>query len=734
MVALRHEIGAPVDRVDGPLKVAGAAPYPSDVDYPGMVYAHLVRSAVATGRIQRIATAEAEHAPGVLGVLTHLNAPKLERGPITLIGPSGPQPPLRDERVLHWGQYIAAVVADTPQNAVHAARLITADYSTTDPLLDLADARASIEADPYGLAHQRGDVQMGLAQAAATVDATYETAENSNNPLGLFATVAVWDGDTVVVHTSTQWPASAQAAIAAAFELPNEAVHVLAPFIGGGFGSGLRVHQHTLLAILAARVVGRPVKLVLTRPQMFTGIGHRPRATQRLRLGASADGELTAMKHEATVEAAAEDDNFEPITVATAHAYACPNVSVGDQQVRLTVPLPGAMRAPGEAQGNFALESGMDELASQLELDPLELRLRNYAEVNPESGKPWSSNALRTCYEVGAERFGWSDRDPHPGAMRDGRWRVGYGLAGVSYSWWQVPCQARATITVDGQAFVRSAASDPGTGALTVMSQLASELLGLDLAHLRFELGDSDMPWAPAAGGSGLTTSLGTAVHSACTTLRDHFVQLAASDAASPLQGCSIADVTVTDGRISRLDDERASESFVEVLERHGLPELSAHGSSAPPDAEESAMALAGPFAAKFVEVRVDNDLGLIRIPRVVIVVDAGRILNEKLAKSQIVGGTIGGIGHALFEDVVHDAGTGRVANGTFGDYLIPVNADIGNIDVTFVGKPDPLTAIGTKGVGEIGVPGTAAAIANGIYHATGRRIRSLPIALDKLL
>jgi xanthine dehydrogenase YagR molybdenum-binding subunit len=367
-------------------------------------------------------------------------------------------------------------------------------------------------------------------------------------------------------------------------------------------------------------------------------------------------------------------------------------------------------------------------------MDPLEIRLRNYAEEHPILGLPWSSKALRECYLEGAERFGWSRRTPEPGSMRDGRWLVGYGLASVSYPFYQVPCQARASVRRDGSAYVRSAATDIGTGTYTVMTQLAAELLGLDVTRVRFDLGDSDMPYSPQAGGSGLTGALGNAVHAACRRLVGEFLDVVRDDAESPLRGASVEDVTVTDGRVHRIGDPEQGESYVDILARHRLEELSADGRSTPPRSKQLGMAIAGSFGAKFVEVRIDPDLGLLRVARVVSAIDGGRILNEKTATSQIVGGTVGGISQAMFEETATDAVTGRIANATFGDYLMPVNADVPDMEVLFVGGPDRATAVGTKGVGEIGLVGLAAAIGNAVHHATGRRIRSLPITIDQLL
>jgi xanthine dehydrogenase YagR molybdenum-binding subunit len=392
------------------------------------------------------------------------------------------------------------------------------------------------------------------------------------------------------------------------------------------------------------------------------------------------------------------------------------------------------MRAPAEGQGNFALESAIDEVAHAVGMDPLEIRLRNYAEQHPFLNLPWSSKALRECYLQGAERFGWSRRTPEPGSMRDGRWLVGYGLASVSYHFYQVPCQARASVRRDGSAYVRSAATDIGTGTYTVMTQPAAELLGLDITRVRFDLGDSDMPYSPQAGGSGLTGALGNAVHAACRRLVREFLDVMRDDAASPLRRAALDEVTVTDGRIHRVGDPGQGESYVDILARHSLEELTADGRSTPPQTEELGMALSGAFGAKFVEVRIDPELGLLRVARLVSAIDGGRILNEKTATSQIIAGTVGGISQAMFEETATDEVTGRIANATFGDYLIPVNADVPDMEVLFVGGPDRATAVGTKGVGEVGLVGMAAAIGNAVYHATGRRLRSLLITINQLM
>jgi xanthine dehydrogenase YagR molybdenum-binding subunit len=508
---------------------------------------------------------------------------------------------------------------------------------------------------------------------------------------------------------------------------------------------------------LAARIVERPVQLSLTRPEMFTGIGRRPSTVQDLEIAAGRDGKLVAIDHEGTSTASMHSDSLYPVTIATTAAYACPNVTARDKRVRLNMPPIAHMRAPALAEGNFALESLLDELSYELGMDPIELRLRNHAADDPQTGLPWSSKALRECYEVGAERFGWAQREPAVGAMRDGRWLVGYGMAGMTFFQNHPKCQARATIRRDGTAQLCSGATDIGTGTYTVMAQLGAEVLGLKVDRVELELGDTRLPRAPEAGGSGLTTALGSAVHDACLALVQRVVSLVSDDPNSPLQGSAIEDVVASEGRLARGDDASRGESYAEILQRHGLDELTADGDRAPPRAAKGVLVAAlavsrlgrfgrmlvraphatvpaGAFGARFVEVRVDPELGVLRITRIVSVTDGGRILNEKLARNQLIGGTVGGIGMATLEETITDAGSGRVANATLADYLVAVNADVPDIDVVFVGEPDPSNPIGAKGIGEVGLMGVAAAIANGVYHATGRRIRSLPITTSQLL
>jgi CO/xanthine dehydrogenase Mo-binding subunit len=724
-------VGAGVDRVDGPLKVTGAAPYPSDFSFDGLAHAALVESTIAAGTISRIDTEDAEASPGVLTVVTHKNAPALAAGPMTPLGPSPPTP-FRDNRILHHGQHVAIVVAQTQEQATAAARSVRIEYQQSTPILGIENPDAAVLQNPWGLELQRGDVEAALASAEVLYDETFAIAAETNNPMGLFGTVARWEENRLTVHDCNQWPVMVRHTLATVFDLPETDVRVLVPYLGGGFGAGLRAWPHVILAALAARLVDRPVKLVLTRPQMFTSIGHRAQSRQRVRLGSTRDGRLVAIDHEGTSTLAIEDFNIDPITMATGSAYACPNVATRDRLVRLNISSPGAMRAPGKAEGNFAIESALDELSYELAIDPIELRLANYAEVHPHSALPWSSNALRDCYRVGAERFGWAQRDPVIGSMREGNWLLGYGMAGVTFGSYQAACQVRITLKRDGTAIVRSAATDIGTGTYTIATQLTAELLGLPIARVTTEIGDSDLPSAAQSGGSGLAMSHSAAIHDAAGNLLRALLALVGDDEQSPLRGRGSADVGCADGRVHLVDDPAAGESFAEILARHDLDEITADGRA---DLETGrGDSATSAFAAHFVEVRIDKDLGLLRIARVVSAIDAGRILNPKTARSQILGGVVMGIGMATLEETIFDSATGRIANATLADYLIPVNADVPDIDVVFVGEPDSFSPVGIKGLGEIGIVGAAAAVGNAVYHATGRRFRSLPITIDQLL
>ncbi|MFC6022928.1 xanthine dehydrogenase family protein molybdopterin-binding subunit [Plantactinospora solaniradicis] len=748
--SVNRVLGKPVDRIDGRLKVTGAAPYPTDVSFPNMAHAALVQSTIAAGTIRTIDAAAALALPGVLTVITHETAPPLAEGPMTPLGPA-PRYPLKDNRIVHHGQHVAVVVAETPEQAREAVRLVRVEYEQSAPVLGITTPEARVTLNPYGMDVRRGDVAAALASADIVYDESFHMAPETNNPIGLFATLARWEGGRLLLHDSNQWPTLTRFVLATVFSVPETDVRVLVRHLGGGFGAGLRAWPHVVLTVLAARIVDRPVKLVLTRPQMFNSIGHRPECVQRLRIGATREGRLVAIDHEGSTTSGAEETNFEPVTMATPAVYDCPNVATHDRLVALNIPNPGAMRAPGHVQGNFAIESAMDELSYRVGIDPLELRLLNYAEVDLPTGNDWSSNALRECYRVGADRFGWSARNPAVRSMRDGDWLIGYGMAGVTFGWYASPCKARVSISRDGTARARSTSTDIGTGTYTITAQILAELLGLEVDQVHVELGDSDLPPAPQSGGSGLAVSLAGALADGASKLLRAFLDIVGSD--SPLHGRQPGEVTASHGRIHLTDDPALGETYTEILARNNLDELGADGEKIPnPKAESTGvspneggsgtsshtsvrgMTPAGPFAAQFIEVRIHEELRVMRIARVVSVVDAGQVLNEKTARSQVAGAVVMALGMAHLEETAFDPTTGRITNATLGDYLIPVSADIPDLDVVFVGEPDRFNPLGVKGVGEVGVVGVPPAIANAVYHATGKRLRSLPITIEKLL
>jgi len=725
-------MGLPVDRVDGRLKVTGAARYPAEFPLDNLAHAVVVQSTIACGRIKAIDTGAAEAASGVLAVLTHHNAPRLHANPPSFTVGSAPPPPLQDDRIHYNGQHIAVVVAETFEQATFAATLVSVGYEEETPLLQLDDQRTQPFAEAFPDV-VRGEPDKALAAAEVRVESIYTTPTQHHNPMALFATTAYWQGDTLTLYDTTQWVSNTRNMVAAMLGLEPAQVRVRAPFIGGAFGSGLRPWPHVVLAAIAARHVSRPVKLVLTREQMYTAIGYRPQSMQRVALGATRDGHLQVTIHEGTEPVSMNDDYREGLVRGTQTLYASPHLRTSFRQVRLNVSTPTWMRGPGEATGLFALECTLDELAYALNIDPIELRLCNDPPVHPQSGLPWSSRGLRECYQLGAERFGWERRTAAPRSMRDGNDLIGWGVASGLYPYNRQETSARVHVLADGCVLVQTSAVDIGPGTYTILSQIAADTLGLPLSHIRCELGDSELPASPPQGGSMLAVSMGSAVQAAAAAALDQILALVRDDDASPLRGANADAVVVRDGYIALKCDSSRGESYAEILQRHGLDEIEAVGRAAP--GNETQQFGTGIFSAKFVEVRVDADLGRICVSRVLSAVAAGRIINEKTARSQIIGGTVGGIGMALLEQTIMDDATGRIVNANLADYAVPVHADIPPIDVLFVDQPDMhLNPLGAKGVGEIAIVGIAPAIANAIYHATGRRVRDLPITMDKLL
>ena len=731
--------GKAFDRVDARLKVTGKATYAAEVPVANVAHAVIVESAVAKGAIAAIDTQAAERATGVLLVLTHLNAPRLPGATKKAAPVDRVLQLLQDPRVLYSGQPVAVIVADSLERAQHAAALLSVRYDASTPMADLDGyLQSSFKPTPSGpLAEPdsaRGDVDAGMAAAHKTVDATYTTPIQNHNPMEPHATIAVWQGDDrLTLYDASQGIFGVRKKLAVVFDLPPEKVRVINHYVGGGFGCKGSPWSHVALAAMAAKVVGRPVKLAVTRPQMFSFVGHRPKTVQHVVLGADASGKLVGIRHEVTSETSSFDEFVEPSAVQTRMLYACPNVVTSHRLVRLDIGTPTFQRAPGESTGTFALESAMDELAYALEMDPLALRLRNHADTDPESGKPWSSKSLRECYRQGAERFGWSRRDPRPRSLRDGRWLIGWGMATATYPARQSPSSAIARARPDGTVLVQAGSQDIGTGTYTIMTQIAADACGVAYERVRFELGDTALPETPVSGGSQTASSTGSAVKMAGLELRKKLAARAVADPASPLHGLSEDAVVIDDGTMTARNDSLRTDTYAAVVTRSGEPEISAEFHTK--EKEDRKKFATHSFGADFVEVRVDDELGEVRVTRVVGAFAAGKILNPKTARSQFLGGNVWGIGLELLENTVRDSRTARVVTRDLADYHVPVNADVPAIDVLMVPEEDPhVNEIGAKGVGEIGITGMGAAIANAVYHATGKRIRDLPITLDKLL
>jgi xanthine dehydrogenase YagR molybdenum-binding subunit len=742
MSRLTHHdvVGEPLDRVDGRVKVTGTARYAAEYPAPGLAHAVLVMSTIAKGRIADIDTRDAERAPGVVAVLTHRNIVRL---PAQGEGGAGGNPTARvlnllQDDVVHFAnQPIAVVVADTFEHARDAAPLVLVQYESQPPVTDM-DAQVATAYAPKSVMGQpadttRGDVQSGLAAAATRMTQTYTTPVENHNPMEPHATTAVWTGDSLTLYDSTQGVHPDRQTVATQLGIPATKVRVIAKFVGGGFGCKGTTWSHVVLAAMAARQVNRPVRLVLSRPQMFGPVGFRPRTSQRIALGATATGVLTALSHDVISQTSMFDEFVEPSAMQTRMLYACPNAATSHRLVRLDAGTPTFMRAPGESSGTFALESAMDELANALQMDPIALRLANYAESDPGDGKPWSSKSLRECYQRGAERFGWARRTPAPRSMVEDGLLVGMGMATATYPTRRSAASATARILADGGAVVLTGSQDIGTGTYTVMAQIAADALGLPFARVRVDIGDTDFPQTPVSGGSQTAASTGSAVLAACAAVIADLAQMALADRTSPLFGADPGDVHGVDGRICLRSDPSRGERYGEILRRRTLDQIEARGDAKPgPEKDQYSM---HSFGAQFAEVHVDPDLGIVRLTRFVGVYGVGRLLNEKTARSQLMGGVVYGVGMALMEATVPDLRTGRIVNADLAEYHVPVNLDIPDIDISTVDEHDPyVNPLGVKGIGEIGITGVAAAIANAVYHATGVRVRDLPITLDKLL
>jgi xanthine dehydrogenase YagR molybdenum-binding subunit len=747
-------VGAPVDRVDGVVKTTGAAKFSAEHPYPDLAHAALVHAPIARGRITGIDSAAALALDGVLTVITHENAPAMRPSKAqsfldlsTLVSDSTVNHLATDE--VHWdGQPVAVVVAETRQTALHAASLVRVSYQTLPSTVDFATEKHGALPQEKSLVDSgravKGDAEAALSTAAVVVDHRYTTPVHHHNALELHTTTAVWDGDRLTVHEPTQGIDTTRKHLAHRFGVPVENVRVIAPFVGGAFGGKWHVWSGTLLTVLAARVVGRPVRLVLTREGVYRTVGGRSPSEQRVALGADADGGLTALIHTSVTQLGRAGGTTEPAAALSRYAYAAENVLVEQKQVVLDLMPTTYMRAPGEAIGSFALESAIDELAHELGADPIELRMRNEPERDPISGKRYSHRKLREVYALGAERFGWAGRPREPRSTRDGRWLVGTGVATAYHPANHFTANVTVTISADGGVLVRCGFHEMGMGTATAQAQIAADALGVPFESVRMEYGDSTLPTSPGASGSAQTASIAESLLAACEKLKRSALALAGRSGDSPLRGVKPAEARAGDGG---LHGPRGGETYAAILARAGQPSL-----HAAVGAERGFAAVAGQvrFVSKFLldrrrwvkaasgahfcEVRVDAHTGEVRVTRWVGVFDVGTVVNAKTVASQLRGGIVMGIGMALSEATAVDPRTGRIVNPGLAEYHVPVHADVPPIDVHCLDDPDPTMPAGVLGAGEVGITGVAAAIANAVHHATGRRVRDLPITLDDLL
>ncbi len=731
-------IGAPVSRIDGPRKVQGQATFAAEFALDGMVYAALAFSTVAKGRIATLDTADAEAAPGVVLVMTHRNAPRMQPMPLFLSAEKaagGDDLPIMQDDRIHWnGQTIAVVLAGTQEEADHAKSLVRVAYET-EPATTAFEQAKSLGTEPgtfggQSLKTEIGDAEAALAAAPVKTDETYRTPRHNHNAIEPHAATLAWNGDELTVHDASQAVAHTAWSLAQVFGIDAKQVHVTSPFVGGGFGAKTLWH-HQVLGAAAAKLAGRPVRIALSREGVYRTVGGRALTEQRVAIGASTDGRFDAIVHTGTVPKTRHNALAEPFILPTKSAYAAGTFKLDVEVVYLDMLANTFMRAPGEAVGTFALESAVDELAIALNIDPIELRIRNEPEKDPGTGTPFSSRHIVEAWRAGAERFGWAGRNPTPGARREGEWLLGMGCATATYPYYRMPGgAARITLGRDGRAKVEVAAHEMGMGTATVQTQVCAERLGLAFEQVSFAYGDSTFPGLVLAGGSQQTASIGAAVIAAQHALIVELLKLAGKD--SPLAGLEADQVGGAGGGLAKLDEPGRRESYAAILARAGRDEISVEA-SAPPPLETMHWSMHS-HGAMFCELRVNAVTGEVRVARFLGSFDCGRILNAKTAASQFRGGIVMGLGLALMEETQFDERNGRVMNPSLAEYHVPVHMDIPAIDVIWTDIPDPHAPMGAHGIGEIGITGVGAAVANAVYNATGERIRELPITLDKLV
>ena len=731
-------IGAPISRVDGALKVSGKATFCAEFPMEGLAYAALKYSTIARGRILDIDTAQAEAEPGVAFVMTYQNAPRLNPTPVFMSQPkaAGPDdaPVMQDDRI-HWnGQPVALVLADTQEQADYAQSLIRVTYAEDHPVTALAAAKAKgtepglFMGEP--LKQEVGDAEAAFAAAAHRIDARYTTPRHSHSPIELHACTLAWEGDTLRIHDASQAVVHEAWTIAQVFGLEEDKVRITSPYVGGGFGSKL-LWQHQVLAAAAARLTGRPVRIMLSREGVFRIVGGRTLTEQRVALGADSSGRLQALIHTGVVAMTPHNNMPEPFILPAKSVYASKSFLLDVETVRMNAMANTFMRAPGEAVGTFGLESAMDELAVEMGIDPIELRIVNEPEKDPLTGLPFSQRGIVQAWRDGAEKFGWAKRNPMPGAVRDGDWRVGMGCAAGTYPYYRMPGgKARLTLRSDGSAVVAIAAHEMGMGTATAQAQIAAERLGLAFSQVEVLYGDTAYPGAVLAGGSQQTAAVGAAVIAAHRALVEELLKLAGND--SPLAGLKVDEVGGANAGLCALEDESRCKRYDSILARAKRDEVTVEAE--PPMPLELQHWSMHSHSALFCEVRVNGVTGEIRVSRFLGSFDCGRIINAKTAASQFRGGIIMGLGMALMEETLFDERTGRIMNPSLAEYHVPVHLDVPAIDVIWTDEADPHTPMGARGVGEIGITGVGAAVANAVFNATGARIRDLPITLDKLL
>ncbi len=733
-------IGAMVPRIDGPLKTTGTARYASDYNFPGLVYAVPVRATVASGRILRIDSTTAQAMPGVLLVMHHGNTMPLYRNAPGNGRNSENRPPFEDETVYYWGQYVAAVVAETFQQAQAAAAAVRVEYDPAKFSVDpsLSDS-LPLEGQPGGprVMSNRGDTDAAFNSAPVKVDETYITPVETHNPMEMHATVAVWDGKRYTLYESTQGVMNHQNVMAQVLGEPKEHVEVVSRFIGSGFGGKLFPWPHSAIAAAAARKLNRPVKLTLSRKMMFSNSGHRPLTQQRMRLGATADGKLLSLQQDYRNHTSYIDDVRENCGEATPFLYSTVNLKVTSALIRRNVGTPCPMRGPGAVPGLFALESAMDELAIKLKKDPVELRLSLDTLIDEEKKKPFSSRHLKECLQVGAERFGWSHRTPEVGSMRKGDLILGWGMAAASWGANRGVCEASVNLRHDGTALVMCGTQDIGTGSYTVIAQIVSDKTGIPVDKVDVVLGSSSLPPGPTSGGSTATSTFIPAVSDAANAAVGVVLKVASGTKGSPFYGKEPDSIAMASGRVHPKTESAAGGTpYQEILRLANLASANGDGKSGGLGADpRSHNYSAHSFGAQFVEIEWDPGIASLHVSRVVSVVDGGRILNKRTATNQMAGAIVMGVGMGLFEETVYDPRNGHPINDNYADYIVPTIADTPQIDVHFLDIPDPLlNEYGARGIGEIGLAGVAPAITAAVYHATGLRVRKLPVRIENLL